>query len=30
MGWKPGDEIPEELQTEIFKTELENYLDSIE
>jgi hypothetical protein len=30
MGWKPGDEIPESLQTNLFKSELENYLGSIE
>jgi hypothetical protein len=30
MGWKPGDEIPESLQTNLFKSELDNYLGSIE
>jgi hypothetical protein len=30
MGWKPGDEIPESLQTNLFKSELKNYLGSIE
>jgi hypothetical protein len=25
MGWKPGDEIPENLQTDLFKSELEKY-----
>ena len=25
LGWKPGDEIPENLQTDLFKSELEKY-----